>query len=366
MRRRVSRSRTANRHWAVLIKAADIWLSILLPVYNVEQYLAQCVQSLLSQDAHIAGVEIVMVDDSSTDDSRAIAQSLQRQYPQVIKLFCHAENQGVSVTRNRLLEEASGAHIWFVDPDDYVLDGALAELRVIIETYDPDLVLCDYRKSNFAKTKSFYGPTRQLSSDIAQLVTGVFKSRKMYCWLRVSRRSLWQNGPHFPVGKIFEDIATTPWLLLKARNYYYAPSAWIFYRKRAGSIMDSVKRKREVFDMDKHRDLAVAMAGFKEDMHRQMGADQAPARYYVADFSAKEFVKTGFRFLQAGELKRGAALDLHAFLELFQACSPIMFDRLATEYLKRFKIIRYAMLKYILYRAKPSPGTVSGDQGPAS
>ena len=331
----------------------------------MEQYLAQCVQSLLSQGVHIAGIEIVIVDDASTDDSRAIAEALKQQYPHVIKLFCHAENQGVSATRNRLLEEASGAHIWFVDPDDYVLDGALAELRAIIDTYDPDIVLCDYRKSRFAKTKSFYGPTRQLSSDIAQLVTGVFKSRKMYCWLRVSRRSLWRDGPHFPVGKIFEDIATTPWLLLKARSYYYAPSAWIFYRKRAGSIMDSVARKREVFDTAKHRDLAVAMAGFKEEMHRQIGADQAPAFYYVADFSAKEFVKTGFRFLQAGESKRGAGLDLHAFLGLFQACSPIMFDRLATEYLKRFKIIRYAMLKYILYRAKPSHKPVSGDKGPA-
>ena len=331
----------------------------------MEQYLALCVQSLLSQDANIAGIEIVIVDDASTDDSRAIAESLKRQYPQAIKLFCHAKNQGVSATRNRLLEEASGAHIWFVDPDDYVLDGALAELKAIIETYDPDLVLCDYRKSRFGKTKSFYGPTGQLSSDIAQLVTGVFKSRKMYCWLRISRRSLWRDGPHFPAGRVFEDIATTPRLLLKARNYYYAPSPWIFYRKRAGSIMDSVTRKREVFDTDKHRDLAVAMAGFKDEMYRKMGADQSTARYYVSDFCAKEFVKTGFRFLQASAAKHGAALDLNAFLGLFQACSPIMFDRLATEYLIRFKIIRYAMLKYILYRAKPSQEPASGDKGPA-
>lgn len=332
--------------------ASTFWLSILLPVYNVEDYLAACVGSILRQVGNDDAVQIVILDDASTDGSPAVAKALHRQYPYFIKLVCHNENQGVSAARNRLIDEADGEHIWFVDPDDYLLDGALDELRYVLHTYDPDLVLCDYRKSRFAKTRSFYGPTKQLSSDVGQLVAGVFKSRKMYCWLKISRRSLWRAVPRFPDGKIFEDIATTPWLLLQARQYYYVPSPWIYYRRRVGSIMDGVKRKAGAFDARKHRDLAEALIGFQAALDAKLNGIPSAAAYYVSDFCAKEFVKTGLRFARTNRAQdKTESVALNQYLELFEQCAPINFEQLTVEYLKRLRFVRYALLKYVLHLA---------------
>lgn len=344
--------------------APTIWLSVLLPVYNVESYLAACLDSLLGQIGNDHGVQIVIVDDASTDTSHAIAQSFRSQHSHLIKVLRHSVNQGVSAARNRLIDEADGEHIWFVDPDDYILGDALSQLRTVLDTYNPDLILCDYRKSRFAITRSFFGPRKQLSSDTGQLVCGVFKSRKMYCWLKISRRSLWSDGPRFPTGRIFEDIATTPWLLLKARNYYCVPSPWIFYRRRAGSIMDSVKRKSGVFDVRKHQDLAEALGGFKEAMHERLGEIPPSAAYYVSDFCAKEYVKTGFRFARTGGVADdGRAVGLNHYLEQFQKCAPMQFQQLARQYLKRLRFLRYVLLKYTVHLANRSQTSALGDTG---
>jgi len=339
----------------------QIWLSILLPVYNVETYLAECVTSIMQQVGDDTGVQIVIVDDASSDGSWAIAVRLRDQYPQWIKLVGLDVNQGVSAARNRLIAEAEGEYIWFVDPDDYLLAGALGALRVIVAESAPDLILCDYRKSRLVATRSFYGAAKQLSTDIGQLVTGVFKSRKMYCWLKISRRCLWADGPHFPDGKIFEDIATTPWLLLKARHFYYMPSPWIHYRRRAGSIMDSVKRKAGIFEARKHQDLAEALTGFKEALHGKLGQSQPSNAYYVSDFCAKEFVKTGLRFARATDVD--PSLGLRIYLDLFEKCSPFTFDHLTIEYLKRLHFVRYVLLKYVLHVAKASQTSTEGDNG---
>lgn len=129
--------------------APKIWLSFLLPVYNVESYLSECLESLLDQIGNDNGVQIVIVDDASTDKSHAIARAFCSQYPHLIKVLPnHRVNEGVSAARNRLIDAADGEHIWFVDPDDYILKDALRQLHIVLETYNPDIILCDYRKSS--------------------------------------------------------------------------------------------------------------------------------------------------------------------------------------------------------------------------
>ena len=340
-----------------------IWLSILLPVYNVEAYLAECVTSIMQQVGDDIGVQIVIVDDASSDGSWAVAARLRDQYPQWVKLIGLDVNHGVSTARNRLIAEAEGEYIWFVDSDDYLLPGAISGLRTILAEHNPDLILCDYRRNHFVKRRSFYGPTRQISCDIGQLVTGVFKSRKMYSWIKISRRSMWDDGLRFPVGRIFEDIATTPWLLLRARNYYYVPLPWMFYRRRAGSIMNSLKQETATFNAQKNRDLAEALTGFKEALQGKLGQLQPSNAYYVSDFCAKEFVKIGLRFARAADVD--PSLTLRLYLDLFEKCSPFTFDHLTIEYLKRLRFVRYVLLKYAMHVANASKKSTEGDNGRA-
>lgn len=335
----------------------EIWLSILVPVYNVEHYLGPCINSIARQTAGDRGIEIIMAEDASTDGSRAVAERLRDQYPHQVKLVYQSQNQGLSAARNRLLDEARGEHVWFIDSDDYMLDGAIDELRAIMKQHDPDLILCDYRKNRLGSKKSFFGPTKRLSGDVTKLVKGVFKSQKMYSWLKISRRSLWSDGLRFPVGKAFEDIATTPWLLLRATNYYYTPKPWLHYRQRPGSIMESIRRQPDVFDEAKHRDMAQALVGFKDLLLDHLPERCPSTDYHLSDFCAKEFTKTGSRMARAERSRTDIALipgPLDSFLATWQSCSPLAFEKLAIEYVKRFRFIRFANLIYFLNLAKAS------------
>ena len=103
------------------------FLSIIIPVYNVEKYLAECLDSCLAQDIPAADYEIICVNDGSTDGSAVILERYAREHSNV--RFITQPNGGVSVARNTGIDAACGDYIWFVDPDDFIRKNCLAELR---------------------------------------------------------------------------------------------------------------------------------------------------------------------------------------------------------------------------------------------
>ncbi len=128
---------------------------------------------LLSQSS--AGVEILLLEDGSTDGSRELAAQLCAEHAQVMHLLLHDRNRGLSAARNTLLGAATGRYVWFVDSDDQMLPGALAALRTIIEAHEPDLILCSYREGDRTLT-GFTGPEQTMCRDREALVRGVFQS----------------------------------------------------------------------------------------------------------------------------------------------------------------------------------------------
>ena len=95
----------------------SVEVSIVVPVYNVEKYLPQCLESILNQT--FQNFEIIVVNDGSTDESERIIQQYSLKYPNKIRAFSQ-ENQGLAATRNLALKYASGKYISFVDSDDFV------------------------------------------------------------------------------------------------------------------------------------------------------------------------------------------------------------------------------------------------------
>ncbi len=330
---------------------ASLWLSILVPVYNVGPYVHECILSIMDQ-APGDGIEIILLNDCSTDNSWTVCQELALQYPDHIKLIEHSKNSGLSAARNTLLDAARGEYIWFIDSDDYLLDRSLSRLKAIITGQriygtGPDIILFDYKKRRSLFKKSFPGFRGHYGQDLQKFLLGAFKYRKMYAWLKVSKRELWIKGSghddlRFPVGKTFEDIATIPWLLLRCKSYYYDPHAWIYYRIRPGSIMTSVTRTRHYFDVAKHDDLADALHGFKEQLlNYNVGADPA-VRFYVSYFIAQEFGKLVKRFQLSGAGHSAAMLTNYA--NIMEQSSPLDFDTLRRAYLKRLRFWDYAAL----------------------
>ena len=316
------------------------WLSILIPVFNAAPFLQKCVLSILEQADR--NVEIILLDDCSTDDSRKICARLAEEFPGQIKIMSHPANRGISAARNSMLDVASGEYIWFLDADDYLKTGAIAELRTIIGNQNPDLILCDYDKRRCLFKKSFPGWGRRKEYDISKLISGVFQYRKMYIWLKIARRSLWADDLRFPEGRTFEDITTTPRLLLRAKSYYYTPHSWVYYRIHQGSFMASVTRTRNYFDADKNEQMAQALAGFKEILAEQNGPLSRNMAFYMARFVAKEFVKLANRY---NSDKSPRQVPLRHYFERMQSASPISFGQLKKQYLMRAQFINYYYLK---------------------
>jgi len=331
------------------------WLSVLIPVYNVEAYLAECLASVLP-DAD-DGVEVLMLEDCSTDGSARLAQQLAERYAPQVRLLRHTANGGLSAARNTLIDAAQGDYLWFLDSDDILLPGAVRSLKAcIVQHAQPDLVLCDFRtlREPFQfkhrlrgelHRRTFPGPARQRLEDRDALVSGVFAQGHLHSWSKIARRELWGPGLRFPAGHYFEDMATTPALLLSTRSYVYMDEVWVGYRQRAGSILSSGS-SRKIDDMMR------ALAPLPALAAAQTQPLDDEARFQASYFAAKTFI-TACRFdAESPERLRG---HLAAFKQ-FSLLAP---DELLRAYRRRHWHWRARRLIYWLGRSASSSSDVS-------
>lgn len=117
-------------------------LSIIVPFYNVEKYIEQCIRSLYNQDIPQDEYEVICVDDCPPDGSRAIVERLQTEYP-TLRLICHERNKKLGGARNTGIRAAQGKYIMFVDSDDYIMPNCLGRLVSEMDATDVDYMLFD-------------------------------------------------------------------------------------------------------------------------------------------------------------------------------------------------------------------------------
>ena len=128
-------------------------LSIIVPFYNVEPYIEECIHSLYNQDIPWGEYEVICVDDCSPDNSSSIVKRLQAEYP-TLRLICHDRNRKQGGARNTGLETANGKYVWFVDSDDCICPNVLRLLLDSIENNALDILQFDYirERESLAKT----------------------------------------------------------------------------------------------------------------------------------------------------------------------------------------------------------------------
>lgn len=302
------------------------WLSILIPVYNVQDYLAECLASVRAQA--LQGVEVLLLDDASTDGSARLMEALAQQDGHPVRLLHHSRNQGLSAARNSLLEASRGDYLWFLDSDDLLLPGAVAAVAALVrEQAAPDLILVDFRVLRARERlkhrlrgeshrRTFDGRPRQRQQSRDELVAGVFRQGLLHSWSKISRRRLWAEDLRFPVGRYYEDMYTTPELLLRATSFAYLPEVCVAYRQREGSILASMNAQKVSHMMG-------SLLGLPERL-RAAGVQSKDAELALAQYAARTFV-TACRFQQRagglGEAERSAALA--AYLLDFERSSPL-------------------------------------------
>lgn len=224
-------------------------LSIIIPVYNVEDYLHRCVDSILSQDYN--SYEIILIDDGSTDSSGLLCDELA-ETQECIKVI-HKSNGGLSSARNTGLRMAEGQYIWFIDSDDYIAEKCLDEIMTQIKSDGSEILFLSYIKSNgvstFGAPVGKYYPGFYTGMEILQ---GHFTS--LTAWSYVSLKSLWdENNLLFLEGISFEDLEI--WLRLlkvvKKGSFLNSDIPPYIYLIRPGSIMHQSnpdKRLRQIQD----------------------------------------------------------------------------------------------------------------------
>jgi hypothetical protein len=333
---------------AAMTAGADPWLSVLLPVYNVGAALDDCLRSLLEQ--HLPGIEVVLVDDASTGDDAARLAQWQRCHPQVVRLIAHETNRGVSAARNTLLDAARGAWVWFVDPDDLVEPGALAALKATLDRDAPDMVLCDFRtftqvhgangsiETRRPHVSTFQGPADEPGTDVDALIEGLFRCGQLHPWTKVVRRAAWPASLRFPEGRVFEDLHVFPRLALAMRSFVHVPEVWIAYRQREGSLLASL-------DERKLEDWSLALAGYADAMHAALPAPRPNTAFEVAHFCARTLLRVVRRqrdLPQASDTPR----RLRDYADRWRASSPLDADALASAYLARGRLGRWAQWRW--------------------
>ena len=231
-------------------------ISIIIPVYNVEKYLRECLDSCINQT--LEDIEIICVDDYSTDNSYKILEEYQQKDSR-IKIFRQEKNNKQGAARNRGLEIATGEYVWFVDSDDYIDTNACQILYDAIKEFDVDM-LCfsalkfvdtndgrefiydEYCHQGVQINKIYYPKTNW--KDIC------FSNLNVSACMYLTKKNAIEKL-QFREGVWHEDTDFTPILLASVDSFCYTPYTAYFYRINQNSIMQTTMSQKRSEDLIK-------------------------------------------------------------------------------------------------------------------
>ena len=241
-------------------------ISVIVPVYNVEEYVEECLASILDQD--FEDVEVIVVDDASTDRSAQVIEDCTRGNDKV-RFIRLERNVGLGFARNEGLKVATGEYLLFVDSDDWLAAGSLRAIHDRLQKTQAEVLIFDYAKAHWTGTVRRNGKRHLLQADVPDsfdlhqhpdLLTLL-----MVVWNKAYRRDFVERlGLQFYEG-YYEDLPWTYPVLMTAQRITLLDQVGYFYRQRpSGNILRTSSRKHfDLFDqyarvfafMDQHPEL---------------------------------------------------------------------------------------------------------------
>lgn len=208
-------------------------VSVVVPVYNVEKYISQCIESIINQT--YINLEIIIVIDGSTDRSEEICESYKKMDTR-IKII-RQRNQGLSAARNTGILSARGELICFVDSDDFIKIEMIEKMVDAKLKYNAQMVIAgiiryhsdeEYYNISVATEKAITAE-EVLESILTDDIIG------NYSWNKLYDRTLFENIL-FPENKVYEDVYTIYKVISKCKRLYVLSDSFYFYRQRRGSL----------------------------------------------------------------------------------------------------------------------------------
>lgn len=208
-------------------------ISIIIPVYNVEQYVTKCVESVINQT--YKNIQIILIDDGSTDNSGKICDDFKLKDNRIEVI--HKKNGGLSDARNAGLKIVKGDYIGFVDSDDYIAaDMYETMLSLIIENNSDISIVSFLQYENGSFTQMEY-TNELIKVNSLDGIKYILMDKKIpnYSWNKLFKKKIFDNIT-FPTGRKFEDIATTYKLFENADNIVFKDTPKYYYIRRNDSI----------------------------------------------------------------------------------------------------------------------------------
>lgn len=218
-------------------------VTIIIPVYNVQEYLEKCFNSLINQT--YKNIEIIIIDDGSKDNSLDICKKYEAEYNSIIKLI-HTENKGVSSARNLGLKQAKGNYILFLDSDDYIENNMIEILYNNLKTYDVDISMCNYNKvvGNEILRNDFEIEKKLLNK--SEFFNKIFDKRfyRGFLWNKLFKKELLLNNNKFVEFSeeihMMEDLLFISQVAENATSFYYDDKSFLYnYVQRNSSALNT-------------------------------------------------------------------------------------------------------------------------------
>lgn len=229
-----------------MAKNKDV-VSILIPAYNVEEYMDVCLESIVNQT--YKQLEIIVADDGSTDNTSKKCD-IWKDRDNRIKVY-HKSNEGLAQTRNFLLQHATGDYICFVDSDDYIDLEYVEKLLFLLQNSGADMAGCRFKRvtednvisPNIDKNYNF-------TSDSTQFIKYLYNDLGVFipAWCKLTRKEIFQ-GICFPMGKLHEDGYVTRKLALNCKKIVWVQDPMYYYRYNNQGITGSFSVKRMEDDL---------------------------------------------------------------------------------------------------------------------
>lgn len=258
-------------------------ISVIVPIFNREAYLMTCLESLAAQS--LKEIEFLLIDDGSTDRSLEICLAFAAKDSRFRVI--QKENGGVAAARNTGLEQSAGDYIMFVDSDDRVEPDFCATPLRIAEEHLADLVMFCYRR--------FHGDI-EYSEGVCSISDGpktreeavqlLYSGSWNYLWDKLFAKSLF-DGIRFPSGHVFEDVAVTYQLVLRAQQVYFIHEPLYWYRHTPNSIVTQRSAQSEKDSIHAYRCMYEGL--------RQEGFSFSAMEYRIDQFALKHAMQYPFR-----------------------------------------------------------------------
>ena len=279
-------------------------VSIIIPMYNTEKYIGECLDSILAQT--FTDFEVIVVDDCSTDNSAAIVESYIPKFDNRLRLIKSKKNSGVcSVPRNVGVRLARGEYLMFVDSDDAITKTAIEQLYALVKEFNSDVVACEKwfqssadgdmsdkhsLKITSAPTIRFINHPTLISNDMTQRITKLKNFQFIWnVWSKIIRRNFLLENDLEMINAIHEDVAYTICLVCSAKNYVIVPNVVNYYRL----ISNSLSHRQQNIPKYIHKHITTLIASFDyvdKFLSKQQFFQQNPElKYQALDVLMREF-----------------------------------------------------------------------------